>query len=316
MQGRSLFFAIPNPGEHSHWNVVQGCAALKTISGHLAPVTQHFKPFPAPETYFYFSKKNVHCKPNFRWFWLKFTSWDTKFSENLFQRLQSQAKKSVPETILLKTWVAHTYLNFLECSPPPSPQLSLPIPGLFSYVGIQQDSQLVSCGMCPGTHHMSCPAHLLCIHTVHPIRYKPYLVDFQLSYNHRLLTKENNYRFITAYLLSGVQWGQTSKFRGSGLICCIFQVKSKCALIDLIYTQQEQELLDKVEHLENWAAYECKENPILCTLLCTNPQSLASTELFFFQIHCGQVTMTFFFFSWLALCLELPNFIWPLIGQM
>ena len=39
--------------------------------------------------------------------------WDTNFSKNLFPRPQFQAKKSVPETLLLKTWAAHIYPIFL-----------------------------------------------------------------------------------------------------------------------------------------------------------------------------------------------------------
>ena len=57
--------------------------------------------------------------------WLNFSSWNTNFCKNLFPRPQFQAKKSVLETLLLKTWAAHTYLKFFWVSPPPpgSPQL-------------------------------------------------------------------------------------------------------------------------------------------------------------------------------------------------
>ena len=60
-------------------------------------------------------------KPNFCRFWLNFSSWDTNFSENFFSGDPSfKPKKSVLESLLLKTWAAataHTYPKFFEYPP-------------------------------------------------------------------------------------------------------------------------------------------------------------------------------------------------------
>ena len=94
-------------GGHSHWKVVWGCAILKTPlyqAMFLALEIQYFKPFSSSrDPTFYFLKNFAFSSPNFCWIWLKFSSWDTNFSKNLFLRPQFQTKKSVQETLLLKT---------------------------------------------------------------------------------------------------------------------------------------------------------------------------------------------------------------------
>ena len=87
-----------------------GCSALKTpfcrpfFSSGNPPF---WSTFPAPETQLLFFQKKCIFKPNFCWFWLDFSSCNTNFSKNSFRRPHFQAKKSVPETLLLKTWAAH-----------------------------------------------------------------------------------------------------------------------------------------------------------------------------------------------------------------
>ena len=72
--------------------------------------------FQLQRPYFYFWNKKCIFKPNLHQFRLNF-SWDTNFSKSSFQKRQFQAKKSVTETLLLKTWAVYTYPNFFWVPP-------------------------------------------------------------------------------------------------------------------------------------------------------------------------------------------------------
>ena len=103
---------------HSYWKVVWWCAALKI--SFFMPLFNSGDPlflalFQLHRPHFYFLKKNL---TNFCRFWLNFSSWDIKFSKNLFWRPQFQAQKLVLETLLLKTWAAHNYPNLRRLPPP------------------------------------------------------------------------------------------------------------------------------------------------------------------------------------------------------
>ena len=108
---------IPRGTHHSHWKVVRGCATFKN------PFTGHFFTKRSTDPHFQalFQLKRPHC-----YFWqtlhfqVQFSSISAKFQllRHTFWRkfvpetpvsLHFQAKKLVPETLLLKTWAAHTY---------------------------------------------------------------------------------------------------------------------------------------------------------------------------------------------------------------
>ena len=96
-------------GGHSHRKVERERAALKTpfFRPNLSSGDPPFASlFPALETPLRFFEKNHALQDQFLPI---FSSWDTNYGKNLFQRPQFQAKKSVPETLFLKAQAAHIY---------------------------------------------------------------------------------------------------------------------------------------------------------------------------------------------------------------
>ena len=99
-----------------------GALALKGSTGTYHPQDPLFRPFLVLETHYFkplssswdptsiFWKKKCIFKPNFCRSWLLRHT----FCKNLFPIPWFQAKKSVLETILLKTCAAHTYQFFLS----------------------------------------------------------------------------------------------------------------------------------------------------------------------------------------------------------
>ena len=83
------------------------------FSGHFFssgnPLFQALFQFQRP--HFYFSKNFAFSSPIFSLILAKFQllRHTQTYSKNLFGRPQFQAKKSVPGTLLMKTWAAHTY---------------------------------------------------------------------------------------------------------------------------------------------------------------------------------------------------------------
>ena len=114
----------------------------------LALETHHFKAFSSstdPTSIFFFF--NNIFKPNF-WhrFWLNFRSWDTNFRENSFRRPEFQAEKSVTETLLLKTWAAHTYPNIFWV-PTPSPRMIQSLDKWADFISVLEFITRVQCYM-------------------------------------------------------------------------------------------------------------------------------------------------------------------------
>ena len=112
-----------DPQGHSHWKVVRDMPPSRP------PFPCHFltmewpimsSPFPAPETllFFFFFFFNAFSSPIFASF-AKFQLLRLKFWQKFVLRPQFQARKSVPETLLLKTCTEHSMQK--EKSSPPSP---------------------------------------------------------------------------------------------------------------------------------------------------------------------------------------------------
>ena len=116
---KDLCYCYPIPG--------QGTLTLEGSMGMCRPQDPAFQAlFQLQRPYFYFLKKIFALlSPIFADFWLNFSSRDKNFSGNSFPRSQFQAKESVPETLLLKTWAAHIYRKFFSSNSPMTPSFAV-----------------------------------------------------------------------------------------------------------------------------------------------------------------------------------------------
>ena len=96
------------------------CAALKTpfSKPHFSSTDPPFQAlFQLQRPHFHFLIKSWISRPIFCWFWLNFSSWDTNYGKIYSRDPSFKPKKSVLETLFLKTRAAHTYPFFCQLPP-------------------------------------------------------------------------------------------------------------------------------------------------------------------------------------------------------